>query len=242
MKVIPVIDVLNGVAVHAIRGKRKEYHPLKSVLTASIDPLEVAKTFKGQGFSEVYLADLDAILGKKPDLFLYNRIVQTGLKLMVDAGVTDAQTAVSLKTCGVSRVIIGTETLQTLNTVKQAVQQIGAGRVIVSLDMKNNQIIMPPDFDGPKDALELLEAFRKAGVQNFLLLDLARVGSGEGANTTLLEEVLKVSGGAVYIGGGVRSIADLLNLKDLGVSGALLATALHTGKVAADDLKRAGLL
>ena len=55
MKVVPVIDILNGVVVHAVRGKRSEYKPLQSSLSNSVDPVEVAKNFKKLGFSELYV-------------------------------------------------------------------------------------------------------------------------------------------------------------------------------------------
>jgi phosphoribosylformimino-5-aminoimidazole carboxamide ribotide isomerase len=46
----------------------------------------------------------------------------------------------------------------------------------------------------------------------------------------------------VYVGGGVRNLADLIELKGLGVSGVLVATALHSGKISVKELRRAGLL
>ena len=61
LKIIPVIDVLGGVVVHAVRGRRKEYQPLKSGLCESTDPVDVAAALKALGFSELYVADLDAI-------------------------------------------------------------------------------------------------------------------------------------------------------------------------------------
>jgi phosphoribosylformimino-5-aminoimidazole carboxamide ribotide isomerase len=242
LKVIPVIDVLNGVVVHAVRGRRKEYQPLKSVLTTSVDPVEVAFAFKAQGFSELYLADLDAIQGKQPNFDIYRRIAETGLNFMVDAGVTDIKTAKKLQTCQDSKVIIGTETLQTLTFIKDAVEQLGADHLIVSVDMKDDKVLTQPNFNGSKDAFELLGVFRELCVSEFILLDLVRVGSGEGVNTALLKDALKFLRTGIYVGGGVRSLEDLLELKKLGVSGVLLATALHTGKIGVTDLKKAGLL
>lgn len=243
MKIIPVIDVLNGVVVNAVRGQRKEYQPLKSVLTDSVEPAEVAAAFKTLGFSELYLADLDAILGKKPNFQLYSKVSkQNGLKMVVDAGVSDIQTAENLLNNGVSKVIIGTETLQTINFIKQAIRQIGVDHIIVSLDMKGNQVLTKPGFDGSKDALKLLREFRAMGVSQFIVLDLARVGSGEGVDTAFLKEALSFQSGRVYVGGGVRNVGDLLELKSLGLSGVLLATALHTGRIDVADLKALGLL
>ena len=41
----------------------------------------------------------------------------------------------------------------------------------------------------------------------------------------------------VDVGGGVRDVKDLVELKGLGVSGVLVATALHTGKITAEQLE-----
>jgi phosphoribosylformimino-5-aminoimidazole carboxamide ribotide isomerase len=136
LKIIPVIDVLNGIAVHAVRGRRKEYQPLKSVLCNSVDPVEVAKTFKTLGFSELYLADLDAIAGKQVNFEAYRRIAcETGLELMVDAGVSDIEVAKKMLATQASKVIIGTETLRSKSFVQEAVKLLGSDRVIVSLDL-----------------------------------------------------------------------------------------------------------
>jgi phosphoribosylformimino-5-aminoimidazole carboxamide ribotide isomerase len=73
-------------------------------------------------------------------------------------------------------------------------------------------------------------------------LDLARVGSGEGVNLDFLKKVIADVGVDVYVGGGVRDITDLLELRNLGVSGALIATALHTGKITIAQLNQKGFL
>ena len=75
------------------------------------------------------------------------------------------------------------------------------------------------------------------GVSQMIVLDLLRVGSGEGVNVDFLKKVIAEVGIDVYVGGGVRDINDLVELKNLGVSGALVATALHTGKISIDQLK-----
>jgi phosphoribosylformimino-5-aminoimidazole carboxamide ribotide isomerase len=243
LKVIPVIDVLNGIVVHAVRGKRREYQPLQSTLCSSVEPLEVAEAFRKLGFSELYIADLDAITGGEGNFQVLNRIVdETGLKLMVDAGITDIERAQKLLNSQVSKVIIGTETLQSKSFVGEAVRLFGSARVVVSLDLKGDKVLVRLGFAGCKNPMCLLREFKEMGVSQVIVLDLARVGSGEGVNVDFLKKVIDDLGVDVYVGGGVRDIKDLIELNSLGVSGVLVASALHSGKISIRELRHAGLL
>jgi phosphoribosylformimino-5-aminoimidazole carboxamide ribotide isomerase len=243
VKIIPVIDILNGIAVHAVRGRRKKYQPLKSILCVSTDPVDVAAALKALGFGELYVADLDAIAGRHPNLSMFKRIVdKTGLRLMVDAGITSLKTAEELLGNGVSKVIIGTETLPSASLVAEAVKSFGTEKVMVSLDLMNGQVLSKFELGALVEPMALLRKFQNMGVSQIIVLDLAKVGSGEGVNTQFLKEVTRNIKAEVYVGGGVRGVKDLVTLKDLGVFGVLVATALHSGKISPEELKQAGLL
>ena len=70
------------------------------------------------------------------------------------------------------------------------------------------------------------------------MLDLARVGSGEGPDVTLLGELhARFPDVELLAGGGVRHAADLRALAGAGAAGALVATALHGGAIGADELR-----
>jgi len=243
VKVIPVIDILNGVVVHAVRGQRKEYKPLQSILTSVTAPLEVAKAFKNLGFTELYIADLDAIISCTTDFSTHKQIAaQTGLKLLVDAGITSIDRAQNLLDSGVLKVVVGTETLQRKGFIKDAVKRFGSQRVILSLDLKGEKVMVKLGFDGCLSPLCLLREFKSMGVEQVIVLDLARVGSGEGVNVDFLKRVIAEIGVDVYVGGGVRDVNDLVELQKIGVSGALVATALHNGKISIPALKGANFV
>ncbi|MCW3995722.1 MAG: HisA/HisF-related TIM barrel protein [Candidatus Bathyarchaeota archaeon] len=243
MKVIPVIDVLGGVVVHAVRGQRKEYKPLQSSLTKSVDPLEVAKVFKALGFTRLYVADLDAIIDCSTDFLTLKRITnETGLELMVDAGISNMERAQKLLDSGVSELIIGTETLQNEWFVSEAVGRFGSKRVVISLDLRGNCVLTKSKLDDCIDGMGFLRKFGAEGVTQVIVLDLLRVGSGEGVNMDFLNRVLAEGTFEVYVGGGVRDVNDLLELKKIGVTGALVATALHDGKISISELKQESLL
>ena len=242
LKIIPVLDILNGAAVHAVRGERKKYKPIKSMLCASADPIDVARAFKQLGFAELYVADLDAISRNQPNSVIINEIgKKAGLRLMVDAGVTDLERAEEMLANHVSKVVIGTETLNSTNFVAEAVRTLGSNRIVVSLDLKNGRLLGKFDFGKFPEPLDLLREFQKIGVKQVIVLDLARVGSGEGVDLPFLKKAIMELELEFFVGGGVRNLSDLLQLKSLGVSGVLLATAFHSGDITVDELKRAEL-
>jgi phosphoribosylformimino-5-aminoimidazole carboxamide ribotide isomerase len=243
LKIIPVLDILGGVAVHAVRGRRKEYQPLKSVLCASTDPVDVAAALKALGFGELYVADLDAITGRQPHFSLFKRIAdKTGLELMVDAGITNLKKAEEVLKSHVSKVIIGTETLPRASFVAEALDSFGSEKIIVSLDLMGNRILSGFELGRLAEPMTFLRELEELGVSQIIVLDLAKVGSGEGVNMAFLQEVLGNIKAEVFVGGGVRDVEDLVKLKRLGVFGVLVATALHTGKISPERLKHAALL
>jgi phosphoribosylformimino-5-aminoimidazole carboxamide ribotide isomerase len=243
LKVIPVLDILNGIAVHAVKGQRSQYQSLQSNLTKSTNPTEIAKTFKTLGFSKLYIADLDAIIDCRSSFGNLKQIAdESGLELLVDAGITSIQRAQLLMQNGVHTLIVGTETLQNKTFVAEAIKQFGNKRVLLSLDLKGGKVLVGQGFTGPTQPLELLRELKLMGLSQVVVLDLSRVGSGEGVDLAFLKQIKDTLGIDVYVGGGVRNIDDLIGLEKIGVSGALIATSLHTGKISVSELKQKGFL
>jgi phosphoribosylformimino-5-aminoimidazole carboxamide ribotide isomerase len=238
LKVIPVIDILNGIVVHAVRGERDKYSPLKSVLCESADPVDVARVLRATGFSELYIADLDAITGRTINQDALRRIrAETSSTIMVDAGINTIEKARGLLKLGVSNIVIGTETLSDLRFIKRALEIFGVDRVIVSIDILENKILSLSVFIKSYKPIEFAKFLEGAGVTKAIILDLKRVGSEEGPNLTLVKEVIGRTNLEVYVGGGIRNIMDLEELRRVGVSKALIATALHKGIITPQALK-----
>lgn len=243
MKIIPVIDVLNSIAVHGIRGKRNHYKPLKSVLCDSVNPRDVASTFDSLGFGGLYLADLDAILGKSINFEVYRDIVaKTNLELMVDAGIADIMKAEKVLAAGVSKIVIGTETLNSLHFVSEAIQTFREDPIVVSIDRKEEKTLSLSEAVAKMDVTSLSHKLSSLGVRQIILLDLDRVGTERGISHSVLSNILGDNELEVFVGGGIGSIPELQELEELGVSGALVATVLHNGRVTVDELKTANFL
>ena len=63
-------------------------------------------------------------------------------------------------------------------------------------------------------------------------MSLSRVGSSAGPDFKLLHRLRNLAPeNKIYAAGGVRDHSDLERLNEMGISGALLSTALHQGRV-----------
>jgi phosphoribosylformimino-5-aminoimidazole carboxamide ribotide isomerase len=186
---------------------------------------------------------LDAILRNSANFSIYRQIVtQTGLDLMVDAGIADITKADKVLATGVSRIVVGSETLASLDFLGQAVKAFGADKVVVSIDLKEGKVLSASESIAAMDAVRFAQELGKIGVNQIIVLDLGRVGTEYGINLQLLRAILETTGVEVLVGGGIRSLQELEQLKNLGVSGALVATILHNGKLPVDELKSVGFL
>ena len=243
LKIVPVIDILNGVVVHAVKGNRSEYQPIKSVLSNSVDPLVMALAFEEAGFKNLYIADLDALMGNKNNNLIINKISsKVNMELMVDSGISDLQQAKKTFKSNTSKIILATETLSNINFIKEAAKSLGDKNLVVSLDLKNGKILSKSRKIASMQPTILTSELQKQGINKLIILDLARVGSGEGVDFILLKEIRSYPDIELFVGGGVRDVYDLLKLKALGMDGVLLATALHSGKISIAALRKIGLL
>ncbi len=234
-RVIPVIDVKGGQVVRAVAGRREEYGPIWSALTPSCAPLAVAEAFREQfGFTELYVADLDAIQGREPDRDTAAELQRSGSSLWLDAGVRDLAGASALQALGVAHIILALETLPGLPALDQVLGAISCERLAFSLDMKGGRVLAEPGRWPSADAARLAAAVLDRGIGKLIVLDLAYVGgNGPSAAVLRLCRDLKRSYPEVEIitGGGVQNVADLRMLEAHGVSAALVASALHDGRI-----------
>jgi phosphoribosylformimino-5-aminoimidazole carboxamide ribotide isomerase len=238
MRVIPVLDLMAGQVVRGVGGRRHEYRPVVSRLTPSCRPVDVAEAFRAHfGLSELYLADLDAIAGAPPDLRAYATLRQRGFRLWVDAGVRDAMTAAPLADAGIEGIVVGLETVVGAAALAAVCREYGE-RVVFSLDLKAGGPLGDRAAWNHSEAWTIAGWAIAAGVRRLIVLDLARVGGGGGTGTEDLCRRLAAAYPTVEVvaGGGVRGVEDLRRLKECGVAAALVASALHDGRLRAEEL------
>jgi phosphoribosylformimino-5-aminoimidazole carboxamide ribotide isomerase len=232
MKLLPVIDVMQGQVVRGVAGQRDQYRPIVSRLTRSTAPRDVGAAFREHfGFDMLYLADLDAIAGGPPALRLYQELRDDGFRLWVDAGLRDAAGAAPLVAGGVDSIIAGLETLAGPEELTALVERCGAERIVLSVDLKAGVPLGHVAAWGTSNPLGIAEQAVKSGVARLLVLDLACVGVGQGVGTEALCREIRDRwpGLEISTGGGIRGSEDLNRLDTAGVNYVLTASALHDG-------------
>ncbi|EHQ36823.1 HisA/HisF-related TIM barrel protein [Methanoplanus limicola] len=213
MKIILAVDIKGGEVVHGYKGRREIYKPLDWGLAGSTKPSEYLTELK---VKYPYLADLDRICRD-----------------------SDNNSAVlSCRDCGeYSYLNRGAE------TPSEALKEPWIKNVISTETCRGN----PEDYtdfdyfsvvvkdgralpDGKNPAAVLKEA-SKAGFEGLIVLNLSSVGAEDSMGSLSIEEVRSAYEGTLLYGGGVNSVEDLLRLQDAGINGAIIATAVHKGRV-----------
>jgi phosphoribosylformimino-5-aminoimidazole carboxamide ribotide isomerase len=240
MPVIPVVDLLGGVAVQAVRGQRERYQPVRSILAPGADLFGLAAALQAQTASQaLYLADLDAILSGQGNWDTLGRLSrELPCQLWVDAGVSGPAGAERVLAAGAGRVVVGTECLEELSALEAIGEAVSRDKVLVSLDVLGGVVLSKAPGLAGQPPLEGLASLAGQGWSRFILLTLDGVGTGGGPDWGLLEASRRLLPKAVLIaGGGVSAMADVRRATALGLDGALVATALHRGWITARDLR-----
>jgi phosphoribosylformimino-5-aminoimidazole carboxamide ribotide isomerase len=244
LRVIPVLDVKAGRAVHAVGGQRDHYGPVRSLLHASSDPVLLAQAYRDRlGLTSLYLADLDAIAGAPPNLLLYGHLLALGVDLWLDAGIRDAAMLGPLLPLGIPTIIAGLESVRSPSALELIIDRADPERIAFSLDLRDGRPVCAPGSNAwPEDPLSICRLARRLGVRRLILLDLARMGRASGTGTLgLMESILsEFPDIEMTLGGGIASIADLTALSQTRASAVLIATALHNGQIDANALSEFG--
>jgi phosphoribosylformimino-5-aminoimidazole carboxamide ribotide isomerase len=251
VQVIPVLDLMGGQVVRGVGGRRDEYRPIRSALCDNAQPASVGQALVGLGFRQAYVADLGAIenqikgVGRQdsrpPEWPIYEELMRLGLDLTIDAGLRDAQQARAMADYRVdgrpiAGIVAGLESLAQPAALAEMCEVVGPRRLVFSLDLKRGVPLASAAWNG-LGAEQIAAIALRAGVRRMIVLDLANVGMGEGVATLALCRTLRCLAPELQIisGGGVRGPDDLVALSRAGCDAALVASALHDGRISAAE-------
>ena len=226
-RLVGVIDLQGGLAVHGVAGNRDRYMPVKF---CEGDPERLGRYYLEQGVTSLYIADLDGLGGGKFQIEACGRLLQLGFhRIWIDIGWQSQDDGVTREMGKWSQTdpavcwIVATETGQRANELDSLLSQVSAAQICVSLDFSNGQ------FRGKHHDWRgwIAESVQRS-INQFLVLDVASVGIGCGVSTLSLCRQMKSEWPQIALssGGGVRGETDVQDVIEAGCDSVLVATAL----------------
>lgn len=225
LEIVPVLDLMNSVAVSGKSGNRETYTPLQTIYASSANPLEIAKSLKLVNAKEIYIADLDFIERNGKHNIFEVKEVNTILPVILDVGVNNLKTFEFLLEFAY-KIIVATETLESIEELEKIFEKYPKERIVVSVDVKDNELYSKNMDIGLEEFKEILA---KIDPNEIILLDISSVGTGAGYNKELLDKFADFKD-KIIIGGGITK-GEIEELNALGIKKALVGTALHKGEI-----------
>lgn len=226
MKIIPVIDLKDGVVVHARQGNRQYYQPINTYLCKSSDIFQVIEAFLSvYEFDTFYIADLNAITYQGD----HNRLIAEVLTrfpqmtFWIDQGYRKYDQ--SEQHPGNTLFVLGSESYRddTISEIKAY-----KNNFVLSLDYSNSDAL----------GAENLFTDHTFWPKNIIIMTLERVGSNHGPDLSKLTEFCRKYPNKNFIAaGGTRNKQDLIDLSKAGVQQALVASALHSGTIKTGEIE-----
>jgi phosphoribosylformimino-5-aminoimidazole carboxamide ribotide isomerase len=236
MEIIPAIDIIDGKCVRLTEGdysSKTEY---------AFSPLEMAKQYEELGFKRVHLVDLD---GAKAGSVINWKIVEeisSETKLSIDfgGGVKTIDEVQRILDLGVTYVTVGSIAAKQPNEFRGWLETFGAEKFFLGADVRDQKIMTAGWLERTDlDLSVFIDQYLKMGVNHFFCTDISKDGQLMGPATELYKKMIESFPEINLVAsGGVSSLMDLKELKEIGCSGAIVGKAIYEGKIALQDLVR----
>jgi phosphoribosylformimino-5-aminoimidazole carboxamide ribotide isomerase len=228
-ELLPAIDLRAGRVVRLRAGD------FAAETVFDDDPVAVARGFAGAGAEWLHIVDLDgARSGASRQAELIARIVAgvgEGVRCEVAGGLRDGDAVAAAFGAGARRIVVGTAALRRPPFAGELVAAHGPERIAVALDVRDG-LAVGDAWQARASGVaveEALAGLASEGVTTFEVTAISRDGGLGGPDLDLLERLVRLDRGRIIASGGIRSIDDLLALRDLGCVGAIVGRAVYEG-------------
>ena len=239
MQVIPAIDLKDGKCVRLFQGD------FDQCTEYSDDPPAIARKYQAMGFADLHVVDLDgARSGRQQNRAIISAIAaESELTIQLGGGIRDTGTIAEWLDAGVSRCVIGSRAVTDPALVREWCSEFGPDHIMLALDVrivsKSPQLATHGWMTNSELTLwDCLDDFQSIGLQHVLCTDVSRDGAMSGPNLDLYAEVIgRFPAIKLQASGGVRNMADLDQLKQLGAYAAITGRALLDGLITETEIR-----
>ena len=232
MIVYPAIDLKGGVCVRLMHGR------FDQVTRYDENPAARLAAFAASGATWAHIVDLDgAEAGRAMQHALIRELAAAvDIRIQSGGGVRSDDDIRALLTAGVSRVVIGSLAVTRPEAVAGWLEQFGADRITLALDVKADGERWVPALKGWTEAAAIdlwaaLDRYPPGTARHLLVTDVGRDGALTGPNVELLAEIVRRRPDLeVQASGGVSELRDLTAARDAGCTGVIVGRALYEAR------------
>lgn len=233
MRIIPAIDLLGGRCVRLSQGDYNDQTVYSSA------PLEVAGSFEDAGLQYLHLVDLDgARAGGIVNLSILKQIAAgTNLKIDFGGGITDDDSIRAVFDSGAAQVNVGSIAVRQPALFLQWLERYGPDKIILSADCRNRLVAASGWLEASEqDIVTYIRRYAELGVLHVACTDISKDGMLQGPAISLYEEILQATSIRLTASGGIRSMADLQALKQIGCEAAIVGKAIYENRITLKEL------
>lgn len=233
MIIYPAIDIKDGRCVRLLQGRFDDEMVYG-------DPVAMAKRWVSMGARWLHTVDLDgARSGFSANRQIIAEIARiTGIPVQMGGGIRTMEDIDRILESGVNRVILGTAAVKNPQLVREALVN-HPERIAVGIDAKDGKVAVEGwEEVSSHNAVEFAKQMEQLGCRVIVYTDIATDGMLKGPNLEAMEEMIRSVGMEVIASGGVSSIQDLVNLREIGAAGAITGKAIYTGAIDLEEALR----
>lgn len=234
LRIIPAIDIIEGKCVRLTKGQ----YDTKKIYNEN--PLEVAKRFEDHGIAYLHLVDLDGAKSKQIVNYKILEQIASKTKLKIDFGgglKSDDDLKIAFNS-GASQITGGSIAVKNREIFEKWVSIYGNEKIILGADCHNENIAISGwQEESELKVLPFIESFHDKGITYVICTDISKDGMLEGPAFELYKSILMQNPKIKLIAsGGISSLKDLDQLKEIGCEGAIVGKAIYEGRISLKDL------
>ena len=233
MKIFPAIDIKDKKCVRLVKGNFDNKTEYKN------SPVDQANTYKGHGFKNLHIVDLDgALTGETVNVDIIKEIVKnSNLKVEIGGGIRNFDSIQKYIDAGVDKVILGSAAIKDKKFLKEACEKF-SGKIALGLDAKDGKLSVSGwKENSTKSTLDFLKEVNDYGVSRLIFTDINRDGTKESPNFDETSKVASISNCPVIISGGVSSINDVIKARNMeNIEGIIVGKAIYDGDIKLEEL------
>jgi phosphoribosylformimino-5-aminoimidazole carboxamide ribotide isomerase len=189
----------------------------------------------------LHLVDLDGAKAKTIKNLKTLEILAAETALIIDfgGGIKTRQDLENAFNAGANQVTVGSIAVENPEICAEWLEEFGAEKLILGADCLDRKLKTSGWLTQSNlDVLDFIQDYQKKGIQSVICTDISKDGMLQGPSFELYTEILKQTKIDLIASGGISSIEDVEELKNIGCAGAIIGKALYEGNISLKDLQK----